>query len=320
MRFLIFGSGGIGGFLGAKLAKAGSDVTFVARGEHLKAMRSNGLLVKSQSDDIRLPEVKASSDPREFGDVDVIFFTVKLYDTDNAIQQIKEARLMKDKTVVVSFQNGVDGVEKLKKAFDGRVYAGCTYVPAVIESPGVIKHTGNIKLFNFGLYQEAPQRTDLLVDKHGLGNQIQQWMNRSGLDAQFSPDIQVDLWKKLIILGSFSAMCCLTGGNMSDLVKIPFNRKLYQLGMMEIAHLAVKKGVPLNPEEAVNEMMHFSEFKANPNTRASMLEDLERGKPLELQSLSGYIIQQSAILGLNPHFHSLAFSMLLPYLNGKKAT
>src|SRR5258708_15122349 len=163
MRIAIVGAGGVGGYFGARLAESGADVTFIARGAHLDAMRSRGLHVRSPKGDLHLPRVNATADPHEVGPVDIVFFAVNLYYTDAALALLPP--LLGANTAVIPFQNGVDGVGNVERAVGRKHTAGgVSYVSAVIETPGVIKHTAVDHLIFRELDGEHSHRLQLLFN------------------------------------------------------------------------------------------------------------------------------------------------------------
>src|SRR6516165_10745604 len=189
MRIAIVGSGGVGGYFGGRLAASGSDVTFLARGAHLEAMRTRGLRIESPKGHLHLPRVKAESDPTAVGPVDVVFFAVKLYDTESALSLL--APLIGPYTVVVGFQNGVETVGTLTRAVGATHTAGgVSYVSAVIAEPGVIRHTAmDHLLFGMPDGSSSPQ-LEALLDA----------CRPAGFRATLSKDITVEIWTKFVRL------------------------------------------------------------------------------------------------------------------------
>ena len=187
MRIAIVGSGGVGGYFGGRLAAAGTDVSFIARGAHLDALRTRGLRIQSPLGDLHLPQVRATDDPSAIGPVDVVFFTVKLYDTDPATALLPP--LIGSDTVVVPFQNGVQSVEALTRAVGAEHTAGGTaIVAAVVAEPGVIRHTANDRLTFGELNGTRSRRLEQLHDA----------CRAAGFQARLSEHIEIDVWSKFV--------------------------------------------------------------------------------------------------------------------------
>ena len=199
MRIAILGSGGVGGYFGGRLAAAGDEVTFVARGAHLAAMRERGLRLLSPNGDLHLPRVHATDDASGIGPVDVVFFTVKVYDTESVLAMLPG--LVGPDTVVVPFQNGVDAVDTLTPALGARhVAGGTTYIVATIESPGVIRHTALGRLVFGPLHEAQRPMLERLLER----------CRAAGVDAALSDRILTEIWMKFARLTVFSGMTSVT--------------------------------------------------------------------------------------------------------------
>ena len=224
MRIAILGSGGVGGYFGGRLAHAGADVTFIARGEHLGALRARGLLIESPLGNVHVPTIKATDDPATVGPVDIVFFTVKLYDTQAALEQM--APLMGPATIVVPFQNGVDTIDVLTHALGrSHVAGGTAYVAAVIREPGIIRHTAMDRLV-FGPLNGPPPRA--LEELRDLGKQAK-------FDAVLSERIQVDVWAKFVRLSVFSGMTSVTRCSIGPIRQDPDLRALMETAVVLVA-------------------------------------------------------------------------------------
>ncbi len=305
MRIVVMGTGGIGGFFACRMAEAGADVGVIARGHHLDAIRAGGLTLKSQQGDGTVA-VAASDAPADMAPADLVVFTVKGYDNATAAEAI--APLVGPETRIVSFQNGLAGVDLLAETYGAeRVLAGVTYVPAVIDAPGVIRHTGPIDRFVFGALDPKSQDTvDRLV---ALGSNA-----RITLDAVADP--RVHCWRKLVMLAPFSVMSALTRLELGGWIDPPASRALYIAGMHEAVAVAQAKGVDL-PDDVVDENLAFTLEKADRRTRGSMLEDLERGRRLELETLAGAIVRDGAELGIPTPMLSTCYALLAPSVDGR---
>ncbi len=193
MRIAILGSGAVGGYFGGRLAAAGADVTFVARGRHLRALQTGGLRIESPKGNVHLPRVNATGDAATIGPVEVVFLTVKLYDNESALQLLPP--LLGPDTVVIPFQNGVESVDLLTRAV-GRphVAGGTAYLAAVIAEPGLIRHTAMDHLLFGELDGARSPRLERLL----------QACRPAGFQATLSDRIEIDIWSKFVRLSTFS--------------------------------------------------------------------------------------------------------------------
>ena len=306
MRIAIVGSGGVGGYFGARLAATGADVTFMARGAHLEALRTRGLRLESPKGDLHLARVNATDDPATIGAVDVVFFAVKLYDTDTATGLLPP--LIGDRTVVVPFQNGVDSVEVLTRAVGREHVAGGTaYVAAVIAEPGVIRHTAMDRLIFGELDGTRSPRLERLLGA----------CEAAGFQATLSDRILVDIWSKFVRLSVFSGMTAVTRCPLGPIREDPELLAMLQAAAMETMKVAHASGVAL-PPEVLGEMMAMVKGLP-PNAKSSMLEDLERGKRIELPWLSGAVVRIGAAHDVATPIHRFINTVLQPHVNGAPA-
>jgi 2-dehydropantoate 2-reductase len=304
MRIAIVGAGGVGGYFGGRLAATGTDVTFIARGAHLAALRERGLRIESPQGNIHVPRVQATDDPSSIGPVDIVFFTVKLYQTDEAARLLPP--LIGPRTLVISFQNGVDAVETLSKAI-GRdhVAGGTTYVAAVVTEPGVIRHTAMGKLVFGPLGGEPPPILAELADA----------CQRAGFPGTLSRDITTDIWAKFARLTVLSGMTAVTRCPLGGLREDPELVAMVRAALTESFAVARACGIELS--DKVFEDIQGSLASLPPNMRSSMLEDLERGRPLELPWLSGAIVRIGQQVGVDTPVHKFITTVLTPHVNGK---
>lgn len=303
MRIAVVGAGGVGGYFGGQLAAAGADVAFLARGAHLQAMRTAGLRIQSPKGDIHIPRVAASDDPASIGPADVVMFTVKLYDVDEALRLV--APLLGPDTIVLPFQNGVDAVDLIARRVGARHAGGGTcYVSAVIASPGVIKHTAMDHLIFGELDRSRSPRLERLLDA----------CRATSFQATLSDDIQVDIWTKFTRLSVLSGMTTVTRSPLGVIVNDPDLFEMLEAAVAEALAVARARGV------AVADMVEdvARAFKAlPPQTKASMLEDLERGRPLELPWLSGAVSRIGRDVGVPTPIHSFITAVLKPFVDGR---
>lgn len=271
-------AGAVGGYFGARLAAAGHDVFFIARGAHRDAIAKNGLKIESVHGDLHVPKPNVTDDPGKVGPVDIVLFAVKLWDTETAAAAASP--LLGPDSRLITFQNGIDNVERLSAVLGAdRVVGGAAYIATTIASPGVIKHTSQFATIRFG-------RADKKLDE-----KLNAFVNvgkAAKLDIDLSADIARELWQKFIFLtamaGSTASLRSTIGPIIADLELRGFFR-----GLMDEAFAVGKaKGVALDPAY-LDERMNFLINKVEPGMRASMAHDLERGNRLELDWLAGKV-------------------------------
>jgi len=306
VRIAIVGAGGVGGYFGARLAAAGTDVAFIARGAHLNALQTSGLRIVSPKGDLHLPQVVATDDPASVGPVDVVFFTVKLYDSDSASTLLPP--LVGPQTVVVTFQNGIDSVDLLTNAV-GRehVAGGVAHVQAAIDEPGVIRHTA-LDLLIFGeLDGSKSPRLQALYDSS----------IRAGFDAKVSERIDDELWLKFVRLTSLSGMMAATRSPLGVIREDEDLWMLLQAAVMEAMAVARAKGIQFPPNTLSDMLKHIGGMPAH--AKSSMLEDLEHGRRLELPWLNAKLVRVGEDVGSPTPIHRFITTILKPFVNGGPA-
>jgi len=303
MRIAIVGSGGVGGYFGGRLAAAGTDVTFLARGAHLEALRTKGLHIRSPKGDLHLPQVRATDDPSTIGQVDVVFFAVKLYDTQSALTALPP--LIGADTVVLPFQNGVESIDTLVRAIgQAHTGGGVAYVSAVVAEPGLIRHTAFDHLIFGEVDGVHSPRLERLLEACRL----------AGFRATLSDDIGVDIWTKFVRLTVFSGMTAVARSPIGVIVNDPELLAMLKAGCAEALAVAHAKGVPV-ATDVVDRLVEA--YRATPpHAKASMLEDLERGRRLELPWLSAAIVRLGREVGVDTPVHRFIATVLGPHVNG----
>lgn len=303
MRIAVFGAGGVGGYFGARLARAGEDVHFVARGAHLDAMRSSGLRLVSPKGDLHLPRVQATSDPRDIGPVDVVLFTVKMYDVDAAADMLPP--LIGPGTVVITLQNGVEAVDLVARHI-GRehIAGGVAYVAAVIDEPGLIRHTA-LDILVFG---EIDGRSSPRLEAFAAV------CARAGFKGRLSQQIRVDLWSKFSRLAVFSGLTSLTRSPLGVIRDEPELVAMMTAAVEEAILVGRAHGVAL-PDLTADEIPKMVSTMP-PQSKSSMLEDLERGRRLELPWLSGALVRLGREAGVATPIHQFIATALKPFVNG----
>ena len=305
MRIAVVGAGGVGGGFGAALAKAGADVTFIARGAHLAAMKSQGLKIQSPRGDTHLVPTKATDDPAGIGTVDIVLFCVKLWDVESAGERIKP--LIGPGTAVIPLQNGIDAAERLIPILGERaVMGGVAQISASITAPGVITQVGTFMRTIFGELDGS--RSQRAEDFLAL-------CQTAGFEATLSEQILTDLWMKFVLLATNASITALARQPIGKLRDDPDVRPVFIAAYQEVIDVARAKGVAL-PSDALDKVLEFNRH-APPTMRASMALDLERGNRLELPWLGGKVAELGRQLGVPTPTHAVMYAMLKPYAMGK---
>ena len=287
MRIAAMAAGAVGGYFGARLAAAGHDVFFIARGANLAALQSNGLRIESVHGDVHLPKVNATDDPKSVGPVDIVLFAVKLWDTETAAAQAKP--LVGAKTRVITLQNGIDSVERMAPIVGAeQTVGGAAYIASVIAAPGVIRHTSQFARVRFG---RADKRPDAALQAFADASQA------AKLDIGLSADINVELWEKFIFLTAMAGSTSALRANAGQIVADPEMLAFYRALMQEAYAVGKAKGVALDPG-FIEARMNYLINKIEPGMKASMAHDLERGNRLELDWLSGKVRDLGRALGI----------------------
>ena len=307
MKIAIIGSGGVGGYFGARLAASGQDVTFVARGAHLEAMQKNGLKVFSALGDLQLPEVKAISDTAIIGPVDVVMIAVKLWATEEAAAAAKP--LIGPNTVVVSFQNGVVAVDTLLPVLGKEhVMGGVANIAALIEAPGVIRHNGTMANLFFGELDGKPSaRSQALLVACKIAN----------VQAELVADINKAIWEKFVRLVTLSALTSLTRMPVGPIRSDPDTRALMQQVMDEVVAIGKARGVKFDADLIADQMSKVDTYPAT--MVASMCGDLRRGNRLELPWLSGMVAKFGKELDIPTPANQFVYAALKLFANGRPA-
>jgi len=285
MRIGIMGSGGLGGYFGARLAASGSDVHFIARGKHLEAMRRDGLRIEGPQP-LHVPRVQATDRPADVGVVDVAMLCVKLWDTEQAIEQMRP--MVGPATTVISFQNGVLKDNYLRQAFEQRqLMGGVGYVATTIESPGVIRQTGPMQRLVFGEFDGSPSaRGEALLAACLAG----------GIQAELSPAILREIWVKFVFLVGLSGTTTTMRRKIGAIRSNPQTRAFFTDVMGEVIAVAQAHGVPLTHDDLQAAVARAD--AVSPEMTSSMHHDLERGNPLEVRWLSGGVVELGAAKGV----------------------
>jgi 2-dehydropantoate 2-reductase len=300
MRFAIVGAGGLGGYYGARLAQAGHDVAFIARGAHLDAIRKNGLKVVSPLGDVHLKKPTVTSDPSEIGPVDVVVVAVKTWQVADAARAMRP--MIGADTIVVPFLNGVEAPDELAAIVGAQhVLGGLSKVFSLIEAPGVIRH------FNPGAYVEIGELGG------GLSPRVEALraaFEQAGSQARTSADIRTELWKKLLTVSSWAGLGALSRSPMGVLRGQPETHALIDRAMDEGIAVGARRGHPITTDYK-RELWKF--YEAMPaDATASMQRDLMAGKPSELDAWNGAIVRFGVEAGVDTPVQTFTYHALLP--------
>ena len=305
MRIAVMGAGGIGGYFGARLALSGSDVTFIARGRHLAAMRAHGLRVESELGDMHVQDVKATDDPLTIGPVDLVMIGVKLWDTEQAARQILP--LAERGAAVVSFQNGVQKDETLRGVVgEGPLLGGVCYISVSIKEPGVITHTGKLARLVFGEFDGS---------RSARAEAFLKACEAAGINAELSADIRRAIWEKFVFLVGMSGATATVRLPIGPVRENPQSRSFFLDLMREVEAVGRAKGIDLPANFAENRLAFADTLPAA--MTASMHTDLERGNPLEVPWLSGSAVALGREAGVPTPCNRAVADILAPHAQGR---
>jgi 2-dehydropantoate 2-reductase len=298
------GSGGVGGYFGARLVQGGADVHFIARGSHLAAMREHGLSIEGGPQDIRLPKVSVTDDPAAIGPVDMVMFCVKLWDTEAAARQLLP--IVKPGTGVISFQNGVTKDDLLRPIFgEETLLGGVAYVGTAIGRPGVIAQTGSLQRLVFGEYDgRRSPRVESFYDA----------CKRGGINAEISDDIRRSLWEKFVVLAAMSGATTAIRATIGPIRSHPLTREFLLDLAREVVAVGRALGVKLPADYAEQRIPFFDGWP--PEMTTSMHHDLKAGKPLELNWLAGAVVELGDRAGVPTPLNRAVRDILVLHADG----
>jgi 2-dehydropantoate 2-reductase len=300
MKILIMGTGGVGGYYGGLLARQGNEVTFIARGAHLYALRHEGLKVKSVHGDFSVFPATATDDPAEAGQVDLVLFCVKTYNTDGAAEAIRP--VIGPQTAVMSLQNGVDAAERIGKVIGPEhVVGGVTWLSSAVEAPGLIRQISQFRRIVLG--EMGGGRSDRIQSIYEVLNQI-------GITVEVSEDIRKVLWTKLVFIAAVSSIGSLTRLPMGEFRSVPETRDLLTRLMQEVEALARAQEINLEAD-VVQNWLDFID-NAAPSIKPSMQLDVESGHRTELESMIGVVGRKGREFGVPTPVADFAYACLLP--------
>ena len=300
MRIVIFGTGGVGGYFGGRLAKAGEDVTFIARGEHLRAIRAGGLKVDTPDGDFVIDPANATNDVNDVGLADLVILGVKAWQVPEAARAIKP--LVGPNTTALPLQNGVEAVPQLVAELDpDNVIGGLCRIVSFVVEPGHIRHAGFTPSIIIGELDD--QRTERIT-------KIEQLCKRAGLQITIAPDIQVALWTKFLFIASFSGVGAVADAPAGLIRNDPKWRTQIVKAMEEIYRLAQARGVQLPANSVATVMAAIDGLPAD--ATSSMHRDIAAGRPSELEAQNGAVVHMAREAGIQAPTHELIYQTLKP--------
>ena len=304
MKIAAIGAGGVGGYFGARLAQAGHDISFLARGKHLAALKSDGLTLKSPHGDAKMP-IKVFERPAEVGPVDVVMFAVKLWDTQSAAQSIRP--LLAKGGVVIPFQNGVESIDSLRKVFPReQVLGGSAYIATRIAAPGVIEHIGQMARLQFG---------PLVESQRPVASEFLSVLKQAKINAEISDDIVRSNWEKFVFLVALSTATAVSRSPLGVIREDPDLRRLFEQAMRETWKVGRARGVGL-ADDFIETRLKFAETLPY-EMKASMAHDLEAGGKLEAPWLCGAVARMAREAGFEATVNETVFAALKPFIDGK---
>ncbi len=305
MKIAVMGPGGVGGYFGARLAAAGNDVTFVARGAHLDAMRKGGLRLDSQLGNLHLDPVKVVADAREIAAADAVLFAVKMRDTETAADSLRA--LVAGGATVFTFQNGVESGARIGHVLGpGKVVEGAARIAAHISEPGVIKQIGDFAVLELGEADGMASPRVAALHAACFG---------AGITAKVSDNIARTLWTKFAFLAPLSGLTALTRGPIGPVRANPKSRALLQAAVEEAVALGVALKTGLVPEDTARTMKLVDSLP--PQMTSSMCHDLMAGKPIEIEGLSGAVARLAQEHGVAAPTNAFIAAALAPFADGK---
>jgi 2-dehydropantoate 2-reductase len=300
MRIAVIGAGGVGGYYGGLLARQGHEVTFLARGAHLKAICLNGLHIKSVHGDFNISPARVTDDLSQIGLVDLILFCVKTYDTQRAAQAV--IPVIGDHTLVLSLQNGIDAAEQIEKVVGAEhLLGGTTWISSAIEAPGVIMQVSQFRRIVFG---------PLIGPVTSSHRAIHDAFQETGISVELSQNITKVLWTKFVFISAASSLGALTRLTIGEYREVPETRFMLRSLMREVEAVARSQGVDLDAD-VVDKSLAFIDA-ADPYIKASMQLDVEAGREFELESLVGIIGREGRLSSTPTPTADMVYAALLP--------
>jgi len=300
MKFAIFGTGGVGGYFGGRLAQVGQDVTFVARGRHLSSITESGLRVDSIGGDFVVQPTKATDSPQSVGEVDCVIVATKAWQLTESIEQLK--CLIGERTMILPLLNGIEHIDLLVNSFGDRVLGGMCRISSFVAAPGHITHVAVKPVIVFGeLNNEKSERVKILRDV---------FSSMDGIVVETPNDIHVAMWEKFIFICATSGVGAVTRQTFDKFRSIPETREMFRSAITETVNVGRAKGVTLANDIVDQQMKRMDNTPVG--MMASMQKDIIEGRPSELEAQTGAVIRLGRALGVPTPTHEFIYASLLP--------
>jgi len=300
MRIAIMGTGGVGGYFGGRLAAAGHNVWFIARGEHLRTIRESGLTVASTKGDFVIFPAQATDDPHSVGAAELVVVAVKTWQLPQAAEQT--IPLVGEDTIVLPLLNGVEAVGELSKVLPaGNILGGLCKIISYVEAPGRIRHQAAEPTVVFG--ETDNQMSDRVESMRAL-------FEGAGVNAEIAPDLAVAVWTKFMLISTWSGIGAVTRAPVGVWRSLPGTRAMAETSLEETRRVGRALGVALSPELIAESMAYID--RISPDGTASMQRDITEGRPSELESQSGAVVRLGSEAGVPTPTHEFFYSILLP--------
>lgn len=306
MKIYIVGTGGVGGYFGGKLAQAGNDVTFVSRGNFFNAMKQNGLTVNSVDGSFKIYPVQVIDCIDKIVNPDLIIFSVKTYDTETVAKQLKNTVL--DKTIILTFQNGIDNDIKIGKYIkNNHIHPGIAYIISAKGEDGVINQTGGLKRLIFGSRKGQNNKST---------KEISEIFKKANIETILSEEIETELWKKFIFVNAFSGFTAMCRSNIGNIKGDKYAYDLYKRCIKETIFLAKNLNINL-PKTIFEDVIKITE-STNPDSKSSLLLDIENLRNNEIETLNGKVVELADKLKIDVPINKAIYSSikLLKQSNG----
>lgn len=300
MRIAIFGTGAVGGYFGAQLARAGEEVSFVARGEHLQAIRTQGLRIETPKGELVIQPARATDDPAQIGTVDAVFVGVKAWQVPETAQAMRP--MIAPNTVVVPLQNGVEAPAQLAAALGAEhVLGGTCGTLSQVTGPGRIRSIGEMHFVKFGELDNRPsERTE----------RLRQAFERAGVKAEVPADIHQAIWGKFVLVVSFGGVGAVTRAPLGVIRTVPETRRMLERCLHEAVAVARARGVSLSDAAVASTLALFDAMPAGATT--SLQRDIVEGRPSELEAWNGAAVRLGREAGVATPLHEFIYHSLLP--------
>lgn len=300
MRIAVFGAGGVGGYLGAHLARAGASMAFIARGEQLAALRKEGLRLEGEAGEITVRDAQFTDRPSEVGAVDYVLLCVKTWQVEDAVERLRP--MIGPGTAVVPFQNGVDSPRLVADRLGTEhVLPGMVRVLSKVEAPGRIRHLGGPSSVTFAEWSNQPSPR---VDR------LREAFLSAGIAVDRPADVHAALWEKLLLIGPVGIVAALARAPMGVVRAVPETRRVLEAAMTEVFEVAGAVGAPLSTDVVARTLSFVDTLP--PAGTSSLQRDVAGGRPSELEAVAGAVVRHARAAGVGVPVHEMAYGCLLP--------